>query len=170
MYVSNYCQRSAHAFAVWSTKAWSLRGESVGSIAFASTPACSTYRLLSSIASSVGHGTASLSAVAPTGAGVHFAMPRTHLYATLVGVGFLEHPSAGLAPVAICHAMRFEVATALSRVLALSTATLASEATQLALTRFAALHKARAQRVTAGCCCFWAVLASAWCAVKIFER
>ena len=51
-------------------------------------------------------------------------MPRTHLYATLVGVGFLDDPSVALAPVAICHAFRLEVATASSRGFGLETGNL----------------------------------------------
>ena len=105
---------------------------------------------------------ASLAAAVLTGAWTHLAMPLTHLYATLVGVGLRKAPSSTQAPMAIFQACLLEAVTVVSRALALRIAVLASDEIQTALLHLAACMRAAAHLRTMGCCSARAVVVSAW--------
>ena len=113
---------------------------------------------------------ASLSDAFPIGAGVHLAMPLSHLYATLVGIGFFEVPSSTAAPIAKRHADLFADATWSSRALAFSVADLASDVIQKGLFALTACLSATAHRTTLGCCCCLAPLVRDWCAANALAR
>ena len=105
---------------------------------------------------------ASFAAALPTGAWTHSAMPLTHLYATLVGVGLRMVPSSAQAPIAIFQACLLDEATADSRVVALAIAVFASDEIHNALLHLAACKSAAAHLMTMGWCWARAALASDW--------